>query len=79
MTEIDLQEAKLRLSELVERAAQGEETIITRDGRPAAHLASLPQPARLASARGLFRDNPSAIGDSFDELPDDFRARWSMP
>jgi prevent-host-death family protein len=38
MDSINLADAKARLSELVERAAQGEEICITRRGRPVARL-----------------------------------------
>jgi prevent-host-death family protein len=39
-------EAKNRLSDLIERAARGEEVIITRHGKPVAELRSLPELAR---------------------------------
>ena len=38
MTEIGLFDAKNKLSELVDRAERGEETIITRRGKPVAKL-----------------------------------------
>jgi prevent-host-death family protein len=41
MDEIGLFEAKNRLSELVDRAERGEETVITRRGRPVAKLVPL--------------------------------------
>ena len=39
--EIGVFEARNRLSELLERAAQGEEVVITKHGRPAARLTSV--------------------------------------
>ena len=71
MTEVGMHEAKTRLSQLVERAEQGEEIVITRNGTPAVRLTPVPKPNRLASVRGLFKDSPSVIGSDFDELPDD--------
>jgi prevent-host-death family protein len=38
---IDLQQAKISLSQLVERAAAGEEIIITESGKPKARLVAL--------------------------------------
>ena len=38
MAEVGIFEAKNRLSELVERAARGEEIVITRRGKPVARL-----------------------------------------
>lgn len=41
-------EAKAHLSALLDRAASGEETIITRRGKPVARIAPLAKPAKLA-------------------------------
>jgi prevent-host-death family protein len=40
---INLYEAKTHLSELVERAAEGEEIVIAKAGKPMARLVSLPR------------------------------------
>ena len=69
MTEVGIHEAAARLSQLVERARQGEEIVITRNGTPAVRLT--PVPNRLASVRGLFKANPSVIDERFDQLPSD--------
>lgn len=45
MTEVGLFDAKNKLSELVDRAERGEETIITRRGKPVAKLVPV-QPVR---------------------------------
>ena len=45
MNEIGLFEAKNKLSELVDRAERGEETVITRRGKPVAKLVPV-QPGR---------------------------------
>jgi prevent-host-death family protein len=72
MDTINLYEAKTNLSQLVERAAAGEEIIIAKAGRPLARLVSLAQ--RTAQRPlGLFADQV-AIGVDFDDpLPDDMR------
>lgn len=65
-----MHEAKTTLSKLVERAASGEEIVITRRGRPVARLEPIaPEPA-LDSVRGAWRGRVR-IAEDFDELPDD--------
>lgn len=46
-------EAKNRLSDLIERAARGEEVIITRHGKPVAELRPLPAAPRPVSAAAV--------------------------
>lgn len=72
MNTINLYEAKTHLSELVERAAAGEEIIIAKAGRPLARLVALAQ--RTAQRPlGLFAGQVE-IGTDFDDpLPDDMR------
>jgi len=60
---INIYEAKTRLSQLVERAASGEDVVIARAGRPVARLTRLQKTARkrrLGLLDGRFR------------IPDDF-------
>ncbi len=69
----NIHDAKTNLSRLLERAAQGEEIIIAKSGRPIAKLvrvAALPrQPGRL---KGRIR-----IGADFDEpLPEEVLAAF---
>lgn len=52
MEKVQLFEAKARLSELVDRAEAGQETLITRRGRAVARLV----PARSKSRREVDRD-----------------------
>jgi prevent-host-death family protein len=70
----NLYEAKTSLSELVERAAQGEEIIIAKGGKPL---------AKLISARRVHRRKPGGwrkglfISDDFDDpLPARLRAAF---
>jgi prevent-host-death family protein len=51
MTTVGIFEAKNRLSELIERAARGEEIVITRRGEQVARL----MPAQVADAPGQAR------------------------
>jgi prevent-host-death family protein len=67
---INLYEAKTNLSSLVERAAAGEEIIITKAGRPLARLVPL---AKRVKPRDLgLLAGQVWIADDFDDpLPDD--------
>jgi prevent-host-death family protein len=62
-TQVNIYEAKTRLSQLVDRAAAGEDVIIARAGRPVARLtrlAATEKKRRLGVLDGRFR------------IPDDF-------
>lgn len=63
MKKVNIYEAKTRLSQLVEKAASGEDVVIARAGRPVARLTRLQKRAgkrRLGLLDGRFR------------IPDDF-------
>jgi prevent-host-death family protein len=67
--QVNIYDAKTRLSQLVDRAAAGEEIIIARGGRPAARLVPLAPPVerKPGRMRGRIR-----IGRDFDApLPAD--------
>ncbi len=53
MTTVGIFEAKNRLSELVERAARGEEIVITRRGEQVARLVPPRTPDAVGAARAL--------------------------
>lgn len=63
---VNIAEAKARLSELVEKAASGEEIRIARDHRPLAKLVPVRgrAPRAPGSARGQVR-----IAPDFDDIP----------
>lgn len=65
-----MHEAKTKLSQLVERAASGEEILIARNGRPVARLVPIAEPASLDSVRGAWRGKVR-LSEDFDVLPDD--------
>jgi prevent-host-death family protein len=66
---VNIYDAKTRLSQLVDRAANGEEVIIARNGRPVARIVAFRRPAvirRPGRLRGKIR-----LGRNFDDpLPD---------
>lgn len=65
-----MHDAKTNLSQLVERALDGEEIVITRRGEPAVRLVPEQPHGGFASLAGVWR-NRVRIGDDFDELPPD--------
>ena len=71
MDQINLYEAKTKLSELVDRAAAGEEIVIARDGRPVARLVAYKPRARKRRKLGLLAGKLKVPDDFDDPLPDD--------
>jgi prevent-host-death family protein len=71
---INLYEAKSHLSELVERAAEGEEIVIAKAGKPMARLVPLAKPKNRISE--MFGKNVMGITyispDFEDDLPLEF-------
>jgi prevent-host-death family protein len=56
--QVNIHEAKTHLSRLVEQAAQGEEIVIAKHGRPRARLVPVPErriPRKPGSAKGKVR------------------------
>jgi prevent-host-death family protein len=72
---VNLYEAKTRLSELVERAARGEEVVIAKAGQPRARLVPLarPQPPRKP---GAWKGRVTMAPDFHAPLPDDVLAAF---
>lgn len=69
MPTFGMHEAKTSLSRLVERAEQGEEILIARNGDPVARIVPIDRPG-LAKVRGAWKGRV-AIAEDFDDLPDD--------
>lgn len=67
---VSVYEAKTHLSRLIDKAAEGEEIVITRHGRPVAKLVSVTAPAerrKFGTLRGRIK-----VSDDFDAaLPAD--------
>ena len=71
--QVNVHEAKTRLSELLARVEAGDEVVIARAGRPVATLTPVAAPA----ARTLgFVPDFRVPGTFFDPLPDDELAEW---
>ena len=74
MTIVNMHEAKTHLSRLVERAAQGEDVVIAKAGRPVARLVPIDEtdaPRKLGGWKGRVW-----IAPDFDELPPDVIAAF---
>jgi prevent-host-death family protein len=66
-----MHEAKTHLSRLAERASQGEEIVIARNGRPVARL--MPMPEHPVRRLGWWKGQVE-IGEGFDDpLPADIQ------
>ncbi len=65
-----MHEAKTTLSQLVERAAAGEDIVIARNGTPVVRLVPVSGQSSLAGVRGSWRGRVE-LAEDFDELPDD--------
>jgi prevent-host-death family protein len=66
---VNLYDAKTRLSELVELAAEGEEIIIAKAGKPRARLMPLSESTKLRKPGDL--EGKLWIADDFDEIPEE--------
>jgi prevent-host-death family protein len=71
---VNVYEAKTHLSQLLDRAAAGEEIVIARAGRPIARLVALAEPATRRTP-GAWRGMVTMAAD-FDELPDEIAAAF---
>jgi prevent-host-death family protein len=72
---VNVYEAKTHLSQLLDRAAAGEEIIIARAGRPVARLVALAEPASRRRVPGAWQGKVS-IAPDFDELPAEIEAAF---
>jgi len=72
-TTVSVHEAKAQLSRLLARAEDGEEIIISRNGRPVAQLG--PLRGRVPRIPGAWRGQV-VIHDDFDAFTDEDAAAW---
>jgi prevent-host-death family protein len=77
MARVGMHEAKTHLSQLVERALEGEEIVLTRRGEPAVRLVPERAGAGFAALAGVWQGR-IRIADDFDELPDDLADSLGM-
>ena len=74
MKTTNIHEAKTHLSRLIQRAAQGEEIVISKAGKPLAKLVPY-RPVAGPRKPGYWRGKVK-IADDFDVLPDDIEAAF---
>jgi prevent-host-death family protein len=72
---VNVYEAKTHLTQLLDRAAAGEEIVIARAGRPVARLVALSEASSRRRTPGGWRGKVRISGD-FDELPGDIEAAF---
>ncbi len=72
MQSIDINQALLQITQLLEIAAKGEEIIITRNDRPMVKLVSVQNSRKRPPLFGSDR-NIISISDDFDEPLEDFQ------
>ena len=74
---VNMLEAKTQLSKLVERALQGEEIVIARDGEPAVRLVPIKRPAlRPMGLRAHIGLSNDSIRESLAPLSEDELEQW---
>ncbi len=71
MRTINIHEAKTHLSKLVEQAAQGEEFIIAKAGKPMVKVVPLDQKEKKAQRRTGFLKGQIKVPDDFDTMGQD--------
>ena len=75
--QVNIYEAKTRLSELVEQAHQGETIVIAKAGRPLAKLVPLGTPAASKIKLGLMKGEFLEAPDFDDPLSEDLLALFA--
>lgn len=73
MTVVDADKAKGELSNLIARAAAGEEIVISEDGKPVAKLVSVAESPRKPREGGQWRGKIWIADDFDDPLPDELQ------
>lgn len=71
--QVNVQEAKTRLSQLLAQVENGEDVVIARDGQPVAHLV----PVQAPPLRPVDFVRGSVPESFFEPLPHDELERWS--
>ena len=73
MKQVNIQEAKTHLSDLIVRSVQGEDIVIARAGKPAVRLVPIVGPARRRFGQMAFD-----VPEDFDTpLPEEELAAWA--
>ncbi len=71
MKSVDMAEAKIRLSELLDEVERGETIVITRQNEPVAELHAVQKRAKRLRPWGLAKGQFTVPDDFNDPLPDD--------
>ena len=71
METVNMNDAKTRLSQLVDRAAKGEPFIIAKAGRPLVRVVAIDSPEQGQQRRTGFLSGKVRIPDDFDRLAED--------
>lgn len=69
MKAVDIQEAQMHLLRLIERAQDGEEIVIAKEGRPVARLVAIKRVGRRVGIGGLAPE--VVVPDDFNTMFDD--------
>lgn len=64
--EINVKQAQIKLSQLIQAAMDGDTVVITSHGKPVARLVSEPSVRKPAFPYGCMRDQLRGLGDSWD-------------
>jgi len=76
MTQVNIHHAKTHFSKLVEKAAQGEEIVIAKAGKPIARLVALEPVKRQKRKPGALKGR-GWVADDFDApLPEEMLRQW---
>jgi prevent-host-death family protein len=68
MQTINIHEAKIHFSRLVEQAAKGESFIISKDGKPLVKVTAFDAPAVVRTRRLGFLSGEISVPDDFDHM-----------
>jgi len=76
MQQVNIHQAKTQLSKLVEAAAQGEEIIIAKSGKPLARLVQLAQPEKKPRKPGALKGKIWISEDFDDPMNEEELSLW---
>lgn len=78
MESVNIYDAKTRLSQLVDKAAAGEDVIVSRNGKPLVRITAL-APAKRRITFGVLKGKVKIAPDFDAPLPDDVLAEFAGP
>lgn len=76
METVNIYDAKTRLSQLVDKAASGEDVVVSRNGKPLVRITRLAEPKRRVQF-GLLKGKVKIAKDFDAPLPDDVLAGFT--